>query len=57
MAKDDIGYQTTVRVSPLADGRSRFEHPFDIRTFVLNSALPVLWGLVAAVLIAFLVWW
>ena len=55
MAKEDFGYETTVRGARKHDGRSHFAGPFSVREQLLKAALPTLWVLVAVVVVAVLV--
>jgi hypothetical protein len=55
MAKEDFGYETTVRVARNQDGRSHFAGPFNVRERLLKAALPTLWVLVLVVIVAVLV--
>jgi hypothetical protein len=55
MAKEDFGYETTVRVARNKDARSHFAGPFSVREQLLKAALPALWVMVVVVTVAVLV--
>jgi hypothetical protein len=55
MAKEDFGYETTIRAARKQDGRSHFAAPFGVREQLLKAALPALWVMVVVVTVAVLV--
>jgi len=55
MAKDDFGYETTVRAARNQEWRSHFSGPFDVREQLLRAVLPTLWVLMVVVIVAVLV--
>jgi hypothetical protein len=55
MRKDDTGFQTTVRMTSRDSGFSHFAKPFNLGDRLLAASLPVLWGLVALVIVVVLV--
>jgi hypothetical protein len=56
MAKDNFGYETTVRAVRDQNGNSRFVGPLNIRELLLKATLPALWVLVVVV-VAATFWW
>lgn len=55
MRKEDTGFQTTVRMTSRESGFSHFANPSNLRDRVLAASLPVLWGLVALVVLVVVV--
>jgi hypothetical protein len=56
MAKENIGFETTVRVARDQEGRAHFAAGgFSVRGQLLNAAIPALWVLVVVVVAAVLV--
>jgi hypothetical protein len=55
MRKDDAGFQTTIRMNSRESGFSHFANPSRLRDRVLAASLPVLWGLVALVVLVVVV--
>jgi hypothetical protein len=55
MRKDDAGFQTTVRMTSRENGYSHFANPSRRGDRILAASLPVLWGLVALVIVVVVV--
>lgn len=55
MAKEDFGYETTVRAARNQDWRSHFSGPLNVREQLLKAALPTLWVLMMVVIVAVVV--
>jgi hypothetical protein len=56
MAKEDLGFETTVRAVRGDDGYSHFARPFNLRDRLLAASLWILWALVVVVVAAALLW-